>query len=279
VALGLSGGAIATRIRTGRLHRVHRGVYAVGHARIDGNGLYMAAVLACGDGAVLSHRAAAALWCIRASNSRIVDVTVPGRGGRAGRRGIRVHRGALRPRDVALVDGIPVTTPARTLIDFADVASLRQLERAFDEAEYLRLDCSGLEPVPGRPGHGRLLAVRARHEPGTTRTRSDLEDLFLELCGRFGLPRPEVNALHLGHEVDFLWRDAGLAVEVDGGAAHLTRAAFEQDRLRDAELTVAGTRVLRLTEWRLARAPAEVAGQLRELLSRRRSALAAPPAS
>jgi hypothetical protein len=210
-----------------------------------------------------------------------VDVSIPGRAGRARRKGIRIHRARLRPGEVGLVDGIPVTSPARTLIDFADVSSRRELERAFDEAEYLRLDCTGLEPIRGRPGYGRLLAVRTRHEPGTARTRSDLEDLFLALCERFGLPRPEVNALLLGHEVDFLWRDARLAVEVDGGAAHGTRAAFEKDRLRDAELAVAGQTVVRFTETRLEEAPAAVAAQLGALLRRpeTRRAPAAPPAS
>jgi hypothetical protein len=281
LSLGLGGSGVAHRVRAGRLHRIHRGVYAVGHARITASGLYLAAVLACGEGAVMSHRAAAALWCIRPSNSRVVDVTIPGRAGRARRKGVRIHRARLRPDEVALVDGIPVTSPARTLVDFADVSSLRELERAFDEAEYLRLDCTGLEPIHGRRGYGRLQTVSARHEPGTTRTRSDLEDLFLALCERFGLPRPAVNSLLLGHEVDFLWRDARLVVEVDGGAAHGTRAAFEEDRRRDAELAVAGQTVVRFTEARLEQAPAAVAAQVGALLRRpeKRRAPAAPPAS
>ncbi len=152
---------------------------------------------------------------------------------------------------------IPVTTPARTLVDLADVLTRRQLERAFDEAEYLRLDCTGLRAIPGRPGYGRLLAVLAEHAAGSTRTRSELEDLFLEACASHGLPWPEVNTLVQGHEVDFLWR-----VEVDGRAAHATRRAFEEDRMRDAELTVSGQRVLRVTRKRLESSPREVAAQI-----------------
>ena len=166
------------------------------------------------------------------------------------------------------LDGIAVTTPARTLVDLADVLTRRQLERAFDEAEYLRLDCTGLRAIPGRPGYGRLLAVLAEHAAGGTRTRSELEDLFLEACASHGLPRPEVNTLVQGHEVDFLWREARLVVEVDGRAAHATRRAFEEDRLRDAELTVSGQRVLRVTQRRLETAPHEVAGQIRSLTPR-----------
>ena len=180
----------------------------------------MAAVLACGPGAALSHRAAAALWCIRPSSQPVMDVTVPVEAGAPGARASAFTAPASAPDDVTVVDGIPVTTPARTLVDLADVLSRRGLERAFDEAEYLRLDCTGLRAIPGRPGFGRLLAVLAEHDAGSTRTRSDLEDLFLEVCASHGLPRPEVNTLLQGHEVDFLWREAGLVVELDGRAAH-----------------------------------------------------------
>jgi len=266
--LGLSADQIETRLRRGRLHRLHRGVYAVGHPRPGGSALSMAAVLACGPGAALSHRAAASEWCIRPSSSPLMDVTVPGRGGRAKRKGIRLHRARLAPAEVAVRAGISVTTPARTLVDLADVLTRRQLERAFDEAEYLRLDCTGLRAVRGRPGYGRLLAVLAEHAAGSTRTRSELEDLFLEACASQGLPRPEVNTLVQGHEVDFLWREARLVVELDGRAAHATRRAFEEDRLRDAELTVSGQRVLRVTRRRLETAPQEVAGQIRSLTPR-----------
>ena len=134
-----------------------------------------------------------------------------------------------------------MATPARTLVDLADVLPRRALERCFDEAEYLRLDCTGLLPVHGRPGNGRLRAVLAEHHAGTTRTRSGLEDLFLEVCAAHGIARPEVNTVLDGHEVAFLWRDARLVVEVDG------------------------RRVLRVSQRRLESAPSEVAAQIRVL--------------
>ena len=261
-ALGLGRGEIDARLRLGRLHPLHRGVYAVGHPRPRGLAVDLAAVLACGHGAVLSHRSAAALWCIRPSAGAGVDVTVSGRSGRAKRPGIRLHRARLASQDIRIRDGIPVTSPARTLVDLADVVSRRAVERAFDEAEYLRLDCTGLTPIAGRPGLGRLRDILAHHEAGSTRTRSELEERFLELCAGRGLPAPEVNARLNGHEVDFLWRGAGLVVELDGRAAHDTRRAFERDRMRDAELAVAGQRVVRVTPRRLETAPDELAEQI-----------------
>ena len=217
-------------------------------------------MLACGHGAVLSHRSAAALWCIRPSAGAGVDVTVSGR--RAGQApGHPAPPRALwRAQDIRIRDGIPVTSPARTLVDLADVVSRRAVERAFDEAEYLRLDCTGLTPIAGRPGLGRLRDVLAHHEAGSTRTRSELEERFLELCAGRGLPAPEVNARLNGHEVDFLWRGAGLVVELDGRAAHDTRRAFERDRMRDAELAVAGQRVVRVTPRRLEAASGRAGG-------------------
>jgi hypothetical protein len=262
---GLSRHAIDERIRTGQLHSVHQGVYAVGLLRVHGSGLVMAAVLACGEGAVASHRNAGAIWCVRRYTGRTVDVTVPTRGGRR-RSGIRIHRSALTPEETTMRDCIPVTKPARTLVDLADILSRRALERAFDEAEYLRLDCTGLKPIPGRPGHGRLIHVLHRHDIGSTRTRSGLEDRFLEFCDRHGLTRPLVNTMVHGYEVDFYWADAALVVEVDSLAAHGTRKAFEVDRLRDADLAVAGYRVLRVTEERLESAPDQVAMQIAQLL-------------
>jgi very-short-patch-repair endonuclease len=164
--------------------------------------------------------------------------------------------------------GLAVTTPARTIIDLSDHRPRRELERAIDEAEYLRLDCTGLQPLPGRRGSGRLARILADHAAGSTRTRSELEERFLLLCVEQRLPRPEVNARLHGFEVDFLWRAARLVVELDGHAAHGTRRSFEQDRVRDAELTLAGYVVIRLTWRRLTREPAVVAAQLRRALRR-----------
>ena len=166
-----------------------------------------------------------------------------------------IHRAALPAADVTTKHGIPVTTPARTLTDLADVLPRRRLERALDEAAYLRLDLSDLQPRPGRRGRGVLASVLRRHEPGTTRTRSELEERMLVLCEGFRLPAPEVNNSIEGYTVDFLWREQRLIVETDGWGAHGTRSAFERDRRRDGDLLAAGWRVLRISHARLEREP------------------------
>jgi very-short-patch-repair endonuclease len=266
VALGLGEDAIDYRLSTGRLHRVHRGVYAVGHRRLTRHALYLAAVLTCGKGAVLSHSSAARLWRLPCREESTVHVTVSGTGGRLNRPGLAIHRAALGDRDLARVEGIPVTSPGRTLVDLADIVPRRALERALDEAAYLRLDLSDLSPTDGRRGSGLLAEVLARHKPGTTLTRSQLEERFLGLCRSAGLRAPEVNRRVRGYEVDFVWRPRRLVVETDGSAAHGTRAAFERDRARDAALTAAGWRVVRITHRRLTAEPEEVAALLRTLL-------------
>ncbi|MBA3262686.1 MAG: DUF559 domain-containing protein [Thermoleophilaceae bacterium] len=177
-----------------------------------------------------------------------------------------VHRAALAVDEVTVKDGIPVTTPTRTLIDLADVLPPRQLERVLDEAQYLRLDLDGLRPIPGRRGRGVLASVLAGHDAGSTRTRSELEERMLSLCHRFRLPTPEVNATVEGYEVDFVWRHEKLIVETDGWMAHGTRGAFERDRRRDAELLAGGWRVLRVSYDRLEREPDWVAARIGEVL-------------
>lgn len=262
VRLGLGADAIDWRVRRQRLHRVHRGVYAVGHRGLTQHGRFMAAVLACGEDAALSHFSAAVLWGLLQDRGQPIHVTAP----RERRpRGVVTHTAPLEGERLRR-HGITVTTPARTLIDLADVAPRRLLERAIDEAEYLRLDRSGLAPRQGRRGQGVLISVLAVHEPGSTRTRSDLEEIFLALCDEHGLPRPEVNVHIEGYECDFVWRHARLIVETDGGAAHGTRRALERDPVRDAELLVAGWRVVRVTWSRLLRQPDAVAAQIIELL-------------
>jgi very-short-patch-repair endonuclease len=177
-----------------------------------------------------------------------------------------IHRAPLRPTEVTVQDGIPVTSPSRTVVDLADYGKKRPVERAMDEAAYLRLDLRGVKPRQGRRGSGLVKEVADRHVAGSTRTRSNLEERFLGLCRRRGLPQPEVNADVDGYEADFVWRTARLIVETDGHAAHGTRAAFEQDRIRDADLTAAGWRVIRVTYRRLPTQPAAVADQLVRLL-------------
>jgi very-short-patch-repair endonuclease len=228
----------------------------------------MAAVLACGQGAVLSHRSAAALWgLVRASTS---PVEVTGRLGRRRRPGIALHEGGLTDADRDVVAGIPVTSVARTLLDLADVLDERQLENAFEEADRLGLlRMRAVEEVcarsPGRRGLKplRRLAEEAR-APEAGRTR--LEDRLLALCREHCLPAPHTNVEVLGREVDAFWPEAKLTVEADSWAFHRHRAAFEDDRARDAKMQVEGYRVLRLTHRRMKREPDEVAAELRRLL-------------
>jgi very-short-patch-repair endonuclease len=266
-AMGLSADAVKHRLRCRRLHRVHRGVYAVGHPALTREGRWLAAVLACGPPAVLSHRSAGALWGIRPSAAAAIDVTVPTRGGRRRREGIVVHRTTrLGEEEVTASLGIPVTTLARTLLDLAAVLPRRGLEKAIDESERLGLfDLTPLRAAfqahPGR--HAVAAVLKNRAEP--IFTRSDLEERLLELCERHGVPQPKVNT-HVGEfEVDFLWPEARLIVETDGRASHATHAAFESDRARDAELTVAGYRVVRFTHRQVERDAERVAALLAKL--------------
>jgi very-short-patch-repair endonuclease len=276
-SLGLSETQIAVRVRNGWLHRVHRGVYSVGRRSLTPNGHWMAAVLASGESAVLSHQAAGELWevrrlTLRSGRKPSIDVTVRGGRGARGRGGIVVHRSpTLLDEEVATREGIPVTTPARTLLDLATVLPRRQLERAMDEAERLNI-CNedDLEAIVGehrgRAGAGILGAMLRDHRAGATATRNDLEEKFLALCRRYRFPQPGVNVPLLDYVVDFLWPEACLVVEVDGRETHGTRRAFQADRDRDGRLAVAGYRVLRFTWWDVTRRPAVVADRVRRLL-------------
>ena len=266
-ALGLGDRAIENRLRAGHLHRIYQGVYAVGHTKLTREAHLLSAVFACGDRAVLSHKSAAELWRLRPAKGPRVDVTVPSGGTRARRGAVIVHRSPLPAEDVTVRECIPVTAPNRTLIDLADCAPRRELERAIDEALYLGWDLSSLHPLPGRRGAGVLAAVLHDHQAGTTRTRSDFEELLLDLCRQYDLPQPLVNPTIEGYEVDFVWPQARLILEADGWSAHRSRTAFERDRLRDAVLEAAGWRVIRLTWRRLTREPQVVAAQLQALLA------------
>jgi very-short-patch-repair endonuclease len=266
VGLGLDDKGIQRRVAAGRLHRVYRGVYAVGHTALTIRGQFLAAVLACGDRAALSHHSAAALWLLRPAKHPRIHVTVP-TGGTRPRRGVLVvHRSPLPPEHVNQRYGIPVTTPARTIIDLADESTRRELERTIDEALYLHLDLSSLQPLPGRSGSALLAEVLAEQAAGTTRTKSDFEELLLGVCRDHGLPRPLVNHTVHGYEVDFLWPAAQLIAEADSWSAHRRRSAFERDRARDAALQLAGFRVVRITWRRLLAEPRVIAAQLARLM-------------
>lgn len=269
--LGLTASAIEYRVSIGRLHLVHRGVYAVGHDDLDVRGRWMAAVLACGRRAVLSHRSAARLWGIADAASPRIDVTAPGQGGTV-RKAIRRHRVRRLPsEDTTTADEIPVTTVARTLFDLAEVMDQSAIEGAFETAE--RRELLDMRAVlltarrnPGRRAHKQLRSLLPSLCPAEP-TRSELERLFHRMCLVADLPRPQVNALAAGKEVDALWPEARLAVEVDSWEFHKTRGAFERDRVRDAALLVAGYRVVRITYRRLTDEPAEVAQTIRRLLA------------
>ncbi len=262
-AAGLARGAIHHRVQRGRLHRIHRGVYAVGHARLTWHGRLWAALLACGGpgAALISHRSAAALHELLPRPGGPVDVTSLRRS--SSTPAIRVHRGDTIT-DAAEVDGLPCTTVSRTLVDLADVLTPHRLERVVHRAEELRvLDTRGLAE-PGRRSLTRALATLAHDEPAIT--RSELEERFLSLVAESRLPRPELNVDLNGIEVDALWRPQRLVAELDGRATHLTARAFERDRARDARLLLHGLRVVRLTWRQVTREPQATARLLRGLL-------------
>ncbi len=237
---------------------------------VVGRGRWMAAVLACGPNALLSHRSAAALWNLAPTSSPLIDVTVPR--GRSGHEGIALHQvRSLSEADRAVVDAIPVTSVARTLFDLAEVVDRRRLERAFEQAERLRLldmraIADGCDRSPGRRALKPLRALLADLYPADHETRSELERRFLDFCRGACLPLPETNVLVEGFEVDAVWRKEKLVVELDSYEFHGTRAAFERDRARDVTLQLAGYRVPRVTSRRLSADPVGLAAAIRALL-------------
>jgi very-short-patch-repair endonuclease len=273
-AIGFGPSAIEMRLARGRLHRLHRGVYAVGHAVVTDRGRWMAAVLAAGRGAMLSHLSAAALLGLRSSAGLTADVTVPRE--LRSRPGLRFHRCLLPAEEVTVEDGIPVTTPARTLFDLAGVVPLAQLRRAVKEAEVKRLwgrlalpDL--LERHPGRPGAAAIRAVIETPDRGVT--RNDVEEALAALVRRARLPSPLFNTpLRLGSrfvEPDCMWPEQRVIVEVDGYETHGPRDSFERDRSRDRALTAAGWLVIRVTWRQLRDEPEQIARDLRAVLRRR----------
>jgi putative AbiEi antitoxin of type IV toxin-antitoxin system/uncharacterized protein DUF559 len=254
--IGLSESAISRRARSGRLHRLHRGVYAVGHTVLRVEGRWMAATLATGG--VLSHATAAAAWDLRPPGAGAIHVTVAGTPGRLRRKEIRLRRSrTLEPRDVTRHRGIPITTPVRTVIDLATDLKGRPLEHVLDLAEQRGL--VDFAELRRRPIPSSLQAVLSLYTAGSTVTRSEMEDRFLALCDDHGIPRPRVNSVVEGKEVDFAWPESRLIVEVDGYRYHRAPSRFESDRERDVMLVVAGWQVMRFTWMQLTERPAWVA--------------------
>ncbi len=247
---GLDDAAVLRRVRSGRLHRLHRGVYAVGHIAPSNERQWMAAVLALGDGAVLSHRSAAALWELLPARSGPVDVSLPSRSGRRRRQGLRIHRPeSLEPRETTQCRGIPVTSPARTLTDLRSTVPERELRRAIRQADFRGLPLG--------------------HCIESDRTRSELERRFLLLCRRHRLPDPAVNVRIERITVDFYWEKQRVVVETDGYQAHRGRAAFEDDRDRDLRLRTLGYEVFHFSYRQVTEESAKVAAILRSSLERR----------
>jgi very-short-patch-repair endonuclease len=276
--IGLGERMIQRRAEEGRFHRIHRSVYAVGHPKLSFRGRLAAAVLACGPDAVLSHRSAAALLGLRNGGLLPVDVTAPGRRGRSSA-GIAAHRNdSLRKPELSVVEGIPCTGAARTLLDLASVLSAGALRQAVSRAEILRLlDVAEVEAMirgnRGRRGVARLRSVIDEYDWRAEMTKRELEHRFLELCRRAGLPLPQVNVLidcASGRVlVDFVWPEARLIVETDSHEFHQTGSAFESDRMRDQELMLAGWMVLRTTWRQVNDRPEELIHTIRTLLAAR----------
>lgn len=243
---GLGPGAVKGRVKAGRLHRIHRGVYAVGHPGQSYEKRWMAAVLVFQSSAtifpskaVISHRSAASLWRLLPPSPGPVDVSLGARGGRRRRAGIRIHRsGSLMPQMQTTRHGIPVTTPKRTISDLRRAVSPEELRRAIRQADALGLP---IGKVAERDG-----------------TRSELEYLFLRLLRQSRLPMPEVNARVGRMIVDFLWRSERLIVETDGYKFHRGRLAFENDRGRDLALKTLGFEVLHFSYRQVTEEPEQI---------------------
>jgi very-short-patch-repair endonuclease len=268
--LGFSRKAIAGRLQRGLLHEVFLGVYVVGARRISRKGRWMAAVLAGGEGVVLSHRSAARLWRLLPPASERIDlVCPPGRVVR--RKGIVSHESEMRDDEWLVKDGIPVTSPFRTIFDLAATAKMRELERAFHEAEAREVTDRVslpmlLERYPGRRGNRKVAALLGSGRPIGI-TRNDFEEAFLALVDAHGLLRPRMNAdLAIRgrfFEIDAFWEAQRLAVELDSRGIHGTRKRFESDRQRDRILMAEGWRTLRITWRQLQEEPEAIVADLR----------------
>jgi very-short-patch-repair endonuclease len=279
VDAGLSASGIRKRVASGRLHRVYKGVYSIAPPELlTLRGHYMAAALACGERAALSHRSAGHLRELCTAGRGRIDVIVFGESTRRHRR-VQVHRSRkLTSADITAVDGIPCTTVARTLLDLAAVMSRRPLERAIEQAEIqgvldLRALAEQIERNRQTTGAKHLRAAMADHDETAAPTESELEDWLYSVLRRGDLPLPE-RQVHIDPgdgetpvRVDFAWRAQKLVVETDGGRYHRTQRAFESDRRRDQRLTQAGWRVIRITWRQLRDEPERILRMFETLLS------------
>ena len=273
--LGYSRSSVSKAAKEGRLHRLHRGVYVVGHRRLDWQGHCMAAVLACAP-AVASHASAAYAWGLFRYPPARIQLIVPTE--RHRKRWCTVHYGFLAPADIADHDGIPVTSVARTLLDQAAVVSDDRLGRMLERAEELGLfDQRAVDELLGRAGrHPGIQRMKRglsiyRDDPAFVRSRT--EKRFLDLVRRAGLPRPATNVYVEGFELDAYWERERFAVEIDVFETHGTRGAFERDRLREDDLQLQGIEMIRVTGPRLKDEPVAVTRRVGAHLARRRREL------
>lgn len=276
VGLGYSSAGIRRALECGRLHRIHRGVFAVGHPGLSSHGRCRAAVLARGDAALLSYGSAAWLWGLVPTLELPIEVSVSWRGHRKSPLHLH-HCPALRDQDAATHEDIPVTAVARTLLDIASSLRPSRLERAIERCKLLDLlDLNEvdrlLEEVRGHAGRKRLRqALEMYRDPAVVRSGGELR--LLEELRNGGLPRPRVNTFVEGFEVDLYWEPERFAVELDGWDAHRTRAAFENDPRRHEELKLAGIELVRFTGRRLKREPEQLVERIGIFLRRRRREL------
>lgn len=241
LAAGISRRQIERRLERGALRGVHRSIYAVGHAVLSGQAVWMAAVLAAGEAGVLSHWSAATLWRMRPGRGPRSHVTAPRKRKRS--QAITFHHAYLPPDEVTEEQGIPTTTPARTLLDLGSSLPRAVLARMIEAAPMRGAALAVLlDRYPARAGVPKLRAALAKPTP---MTRSDLEAKLLDAMERAGLPPPQVNAVVEGYEVDFVWREHRVIAEVDSYVTHGSRLAFERDR--DRKLAIAGWTVARVT--------------------------------
>jgi predicted transcriptional regulator of viral defense system len=279
--LGLTEDAVMKQVERGRLHRIHQTVYSLTPRVMTQRGMFMAAVLACGPGAVLSHRSAAYLWGLVDSWEPPIDVTAPNRRGRSPD-GVAAHRdGSLQPIDKTTRHGVPCTTVARTILDYAGVEPELKVRKAIAQGEILRiLDQAKLRSLLRRSrrrrGVARLRLILDTIHPQTKRSRSELERLFLEMCAKREVPEPEVNIWLPApdgerYQADFLWRDQGLIVEADSRRFHDTDSAFVADRKRRQQLELAGWRVSQCAWEEVEREPRRLALTVRGLIARSES--------
>jgi very-short-patch-repair endonuclease len=270
LAAGVGRGAIVRAVEAGRLRPVFRGVYAVGHVALRREGCWMAALLACGESAALSHRTAATVWGLLTGPALPVDVTTATAKGRKHRQ-ITTHRMLLAPFDALVRDNLRVTTPSRTIVDLAATLQGRALRETVERAQDLRrFDPSDIRETLARaqrrPGARRLHDLITLMSPDKDNARSHLERLFLALTRRARLPKPATNHEIAGRRRDFAWPEQRFVVETDGYRYHSSRQAKRRDHRRDRQLTALGWRPVRFTYEEIAFEPGEVAQELVRLL-------------